>query len=145
MKFQVKRVFLGETYTISKLSYMKNGNWVYFCDVLEDKVRDYNKDGDLNDSGETKIYGQTAIPYGKYKMVVTWSPKFQRDLPLLLDVNHFEYIRIHAGNTIDDSHGCLLVGFNKEKGKVLDSKKTLENLMQLLKDSGDKEHEIEVV
>ena len=145
MKFQSKRVFLGETYTISKLSYMKNGNWVYFCDVLEDKVRDYNKDGDLNDEGEGKVYGQTAIPYGKYKMVVSWSPKFQKNLPLLLDVNHFEYIRIHAGNTIDDSYGCLLVGFNKEKGKVLDSKKTLENLMQLLKDSGDKEHEIEVV
>lgn len=144
MKLQVKRIFLGEEYTIGKLSYYNGSKWVYFCDTLEDKVRDLNRNGKF-DNGEVKIYGKTAIPYGKYKMVVTWSPKFQRDLPLLLNVNHFEYIRIHSGNTIDDSNGCLLVGFNKEKGKVLDSKKTLENLMQLLKDSGDKEHEIEVV
>ena len=144
MKLQLKRIFLGEEYTIGKLFYHNGEDFIYFCDTLEDKVRDLNRNGKF-DNGEVKIYGKTAIPYGKYKMVVTWSPKFQRDLPLLLNVNHFEYIRIHSGNTIDDSNGCLLVGFNKEKGKVLDSKKTLENLMQLLKDSGDKEHEIEVV
>jgi hypothetical protein len=145
MKFQVKRIFLGETYTIGKLSYFDGSKWVYFCDTLEDKVRDLNKDGDLNDIGETKIYGETAIPYGKYSMIVSYSPKFQRDLPLLLNVNGFEYIRIHSGNTATDSHGCILLGFNKEKGKVLESKKTLENFMSLLNSSKDKTHEIEII
>ena len=144
MKLQVKRIFLGKEYTIGKLSYYDGSRWIYFCDTMEDMVRDLNKDGKF-DNGEVKIYGKTAIPYGNYKMVIEWSPKFQMNLPLLIDVNSFEYIRIHAGNTAEDSHGCILVGFNKEKGKVLDSKKTLNSLLQLLKDSKDAEHEIEII
>jgi hypothetical protein len=144
MKLQVKRIFLGEEYTIGKLSYYDGLKWVYFCDTMEDKVRDLNKNSKF-DNGEVKVYGKTAIPYGNYKMVIEWSPKFQMNLPLLIDVNSFEYIRIHAGNTAEDSHGCILVGFNKEKGKVLDSKKTLNSLLQLLKDSKDAEHEIEII
>ena len=144
MKLQVKRIFLGEEYTIGKLSYYDGLKWVYFCDTMEDKVRDLNKNSKF-DNGEVKVYGKTAIPYGNYKMVIEWSPKFQMNLPLLIDGNSFEYIRIHAGNTAEDSHGCILVGFNKEKGKVLDSKKTLNSLLQLLKDSKDAEHEIEII
>jgi hypothetical protein len=144
MKLQVKRIFLGEEYTIGKLSYYDGLKWVYFCDTMEDKVRDLNKNSKF-DNGEVKVYGKTAIPYGNYKMVIEWSPKFQMNLPLLIDVNSFEYIRIHAGNTAEDSHGCILVGFNKGKGKVLDSKKTLNSLLQLLKDSKDAEHENEII
>lgn len=144
MKLQVKRIFLGEEYTIGKLSYYDGSKWIYFCDTMEDKVRDLNKNGEF-DNEEKKIYGKTAIPYGNYKMVIEWSPKFQMNLPLLINVKSFEYIRIHAGNTAEDSHGCILVGFNKEKGKVLDSKKTLNSLLQLLKDSKDPEHEIEII
>ena len=144
MKLQVKRIFLGEEYTIGKLSYYDGNKWIYFCDTMEDKVRDLNKNSKF-DNGEVKVYGKTAIPYGNYKMVIEWSPKFQMNLPLLIDVNSFEYIRIHAGNTAEDSHGCILVGFNKEKGKVLDSRKTLNSLLQLLKDSKDAEHDIEII
>lgn len=147
MELQLQRKFLRSKYTIGKLHFYSDvaKKWIYFSDTLEDKVRDYNKDGDLNDPGEDKVYGETAIPYGKYKLIISWSPKFQRELPLLISVNHFEYIRIHAGNTAEDSHGCILVGFNKEVGKVLDSAKTLDKLMILLKSSGDKEHEIEII
>jgi len=144
MKLQLKRIFLGEEYTIGKLYYYNSKEWIYFCDTLEDKVRDLNKNGKF-DNGEVKEYAQTAIPYGKYDIVITWSPKFQKNLPLLMDVTSFEYIRIHSGNDKDDTEGCLLVGFNKEKGKVLDSKKTLESLLKLLEDSKDKKHEIEVI
>lgn len=117
MKIEVKRIYKGEEYTIGKM--YVNGE--YFCDTLEDKVRDLNKDGDLNDKGEGKVYAETAIPYGEYEVVVNHSPKFKRMLPRLLNVPHFEGILIHRGNTAKDSAGCILVGENKVKGKVINS------------------------
>ena len=80
MKLLLNRVYLHEDYTIGKL--FVNGE--YFSDTVEDKVRDANKDGDLLDEGETKVYGKTAIPYGKYKIELSMSPKFKRMLPLIL-------------------------------------------------------------
>jgi len=147
MKLKLVRKYLKDTYTIGKLYYWNEvkKEWIYFCDTLEDKVRDLNKDGDLLDEGEKKVYGRTAIPYGKYQIVITFSPKFQRNLPLLIDVNHFEYIRIHSGNSSKDTDGCILVGRNKVKGGIVDSLKTLDNLMDMLKRSNDKYHEIEIV
>jgi hypothetical protein len=126
MKLKSKRVALKPTYTISKLSI----NDTYFCDILEDEVRDFNKDGDLTDAGEGKIFGKTAIPYGTYKIIITYSNRFKRNLPLLLDVPGFEGIRIHPGNTAEDTHGCLLVGQNKEIGKVINSKICFDNLFE---------------
>jgi len=119
MKLRLQRRFKGEDYTIGSL--FINGE--YLCDTLEDKVRDYNKDGDLLDAGETKVFGETAIPYGQYKVRLTMSPKFKRLLPIVLNVKHFTGIRIHRGNKAKDTHGCILPGENKEKGKVLDSTK----------------------
>lgn len=116
MKIEVKRLYIKEEYTIGKM-YV---NGMYFCDTLEDKARDINKNG-LFDKGEKKVYGETAIPYGEYKVVVTHSPKFKRMLPRLLNVPHFEGILIHRGNTAKDSAGCILVGENKVKGQVLNS------------------------
>jgi len=117
MKLLLNRVYLHEDYTIGKL--FVNGE--YFSDTVEDKVRDANKDGDLLDEGETKVYGKTAIPYGKYKIELSMSPKFKRMLPLILDVKHFIGIRIHKGNTAQDSHGCIIPGENKIKGGVINS------------------------
>ena len=128
---KLKRVFFSDKYTIGKL-FINNA---YFCDVLEDKDRDLNKDGDLSDEGEQKIFGQTCIPRGKYKVIITESNRFKKRLPLLLNVPGFEGIRIHGGNTADDTHGCLLVGENKEKGKVLNSQNTLGALMKILEES----------
>lgn len=147
MKLRLVRKYLKETYTVGKLYYYNENSkeWVYFCDTLEDKVRDLNKDGDLNDSGEGKVYGKTAIPYGTYRVDITLSPKFQRYLPLLIDVEHFKYIRIHAGNSIKDTDGCILVGENKVKGGLVNSLRTLDNLMDMLNKSTDKYHSIEIV
>lgn len=94
---------------------------VKFCDTLEDKVRDLidkNSDGDFDDQGEGKVYGETAIPAGTYNVVVTKSAAFKRELPLLLNVPGFSGIRIHSGNTAEHSKGCILVGNNTEKGMV---------------------------
>lgn len=140
MKIKIQRIALKETYTIGKL--LIDGN--YFCDTLEDKVRDLNKDGDLDDAGEGKIYGETAIPYGTYKMVLGYSPKFKRVLPRILGVKHFEGILIHPGNTAKDSHGCILVGVNNAVGRVNNSRLTFDKLYKILEESKQKEFTIEI-
>lgn len=129
MKITVKRIYLGKTYTIGKM-YLDGE---YFCDTLEDPVRDLNKNGKF-DNGEKKIFGQTAIPYGEYKVILNRSPKFKRVLPRLLDVPHFEGILIHRGNSPKDTAGCILVGKNKVKGLVLDSTKTEIELIKRLQE-----------
>lgn len=143
MKLLLKRVALRDTYTIGKL-YVDNH---LFCDTCEDRVRDINKDGDLNDAGECKVYGKTAIPYGTYKVTLgVQSPKYsQRSnydwckgyLPRLLNVPHFDGILIHAGNSAEDSAGCILVGENKVVGKVINSMATLKRLYGILKSADD--------
>ena len=143
MKLTLKRIALKPTYTIGKL-YVDNH---YFCDTLEDKVRDLNKDGDLNDVGEGKVAGQTAIPYGTYKVTMdVQSPKFSQRasyawckgyLPRLLNVPHFDGIMIHSGNDATHSAGCILVGENRVKGQVLNSMNTLKRLVGILKGADD--------
>ena len=82
--------------------------------------------------GELKVPRKSAVPEGTYPVVVTKSWKFGKYLPLLVGVPGFEGIRIHSGNTNKDTDGCILVGQNLEKGKVLMSRITLERLMKLI-------------
>jgi len=118
---KLKRIYKGTTYTIGNLFVGEK----YLCDTLEDKVRILNSEQD-------KIKKQTAIPAGRYKVILSWSGHFQCMMPELLDVPYFKYIRIHWGNDIDDTDGCVLVGENKQKGKVLNSKATYKRLMDIL-------------
>ena len=127
MKLTLKRRYLGTTYTIGSL--FIDGQ--YFCDTLEDKVRDTNRNGRF-DSGETKVQNETAIPYGTYQVVVSLSPKFKRNLPRLLSVPSFDGVLIHRGNTDKDSSGCILVGENKVKGKVINSTQYEVKLVEIL-------------
>ena len=138
MKLTLKRIALRPTYTIGRL-YIDGE---YFCDTCEDKVRDTNKNGVFDE--EKKVYGETAIPYGTYTIILSMSNRFKRVLPLLLDVPDFEGVRIHSGNTSKDSLGCILVGENKQVGKVLNSRKTENKLMQILSET-DEDIEIEIV
>lgn len=131
MKLKLHRIYFGETYTIGRL-YIDD---VYFCDTLEDKYRDLGK--------EAKVYGKTCIPFGVYRIIITYSPKFARRLPLLVNVPCFDSIRIHSGNTSEDTEGCILIGENKEKGKVINSRATMLKLMTIL--DTEKEIEIEIV
>ena len=128
MELILKRIAKKNTYTIGRLSLSLNpllkereGNTakdIYLCDTLEPTWRDYAH-------GEKKIKGCSAIPEGRYAVVITYSPRFKQWLPLLLGVPNFSGIRIHAGNTAKDTEGCILVGKNREVGKVLDSRKWL--------------------
>ena len=97
MELELKRHTFKPNYTMGKL--LVNGK--YFCDVIENTVRDLNMDGDLDDSGEGKIYGKTAIPYGRYEVKITMSNRFKKELPLLIGVKGFDGIRIHSGNYAD--------------------------------------------
>lgn len=148
MKLILKRIALRDTYTIGKL-YIDG---VYFCDTLEDKVRDLNKNGKF-DNGEKKVYSETAIPYGIYKVDInTVSPRFKNrvwakpysgKIPRLLNVNSFEGVLIHPGTTSKDTSGCLLVGRNTIVGKLTQSQNTFHKLMSKLK--GQKDITIEIV
>ena len=131
MKLKLIRKYKCPSYTIGHL-YINNK---YFCDTLEDKVRQL-------DSIEDKIKHKTAIPEGKYKVVVTMSPRFKRLLPLLLNVPFFEGIRIHRGNDENDTSGCIIVGENKIKGKVINSTYYEKKLVELLKNEENIEIEI---
>lgn len=130
MKLTLKRIALKPTYTIGKLYIDDN----YFCDTLEDTVRDLNKDGKF-DNGEKKIKGKTAIPYGTYEIKWTYSPRFKKYTPQLMNVPQFEGIRIHAGNTNVSTSGCLLLGENKKVGMVLNSKATIAKFCPIIKDA----------
>ena len=136
MKLRLVRRFKGDGYTIG--SVYVNGE--KFCDTLEDKVRNLA-------GGESKVPGETAIPEGRYRVIVNRSPKFGRDLPRLLDVPQFEGVLIHRGNSAEDSAGCILVGENKVKGKVINSTPYEERLVALCKAAlaGGETIEIEVV
>lgn len=139
MILKLQRTALKDTYTIGKLSI----DGEYFCDTLEDKVRDINKNGKF-DNGEYKIMHKTAIPYGKYKVIVNRSPKFNRDLPRLLKVPEFEGILIHAGNNSTHTSGCILVGENKVKGGLINSKKYEISLVNILRVAQAKGEEITI-
>lgn len=116
------RIAKRADYTIGRL---EDENGVKICDTLEPTWRDFK-------GGELKVPRKSAVPEGTYPVVVTKSKKFGKYLPLLVGVPGFEGIRIHSGNTVNDTEGCILVGQNLIKGKVLLSRLTLEKLMRLI-------------
>ena len=141
MRLRLERTALKAKYTIGHLYDVTNGKREYICDVIEDKVRDINKNGTF-DNGEYKMPSETAIPYGIYQ-VTMWvkSPKFSNYtkypyarkyrgyLPRLMNVKHFEGVLMHCGRTERSSAGCLIVGYNKVVGAVVDSEKAFYKLM----------------
>ena len=138
MKIKLKRIALKKDYTIGKM-YIDD---VYFCDTLEDAVRDLNKNGKF-DNGEKKIYGQTAIPYGTYEVTTNvvssrfknrvWAKPYNGKIPRLLNVQSFDGVLLHPGSSQLDTSGCILVGKNTIIGRLTDSQKTFHLLMQKIK------------
>ena len=143
MELILERIAKRKTYTIGRLyirrqvmdEYLPGTADEYFCDTLEPTWRDYQ-------NGAYKVKGRSAIPEGRYAVVISWSPKLGAWLPILLGGPEFnkqwQGIRIHAGNTAKDTQGCILVGKNREVGKVLDSRIWLHRLKQKIVEAKDK-------
>ena len=120
MEMILKRIAKKQGYTIGHL-YLGE-NTPKFCDTLEPTWRDLIH-------GAKKIWGETAIPEGRYAIVISYSPKMNKWLPILLGVPNFKGVRIHAGNTAKDTQGCILLGINRKKGMVLDSRKWVSKII----------------
>ena len=143
MELLLTRIAKKKTYTIGRLyileevidEYSTGTAERYFCDTLEPTWRDYA-------NGAYKVKGRSAIPEGRYAVVISYSPKFKQWLPILLGGPEFnrkwQGIRIHAGNTSEDTEGCILVGKNREVGKVLDSRIWVHRLKQKIVEAKDK-------
>ena len=153
LNLKLDRFYKGPKYTIGRI-YIDGE---YFCDTIEDVDRGLTFNMSLNEIRKKKIYGETAIPRGKYRITLKErSSKFGAKsaysfcngyLPRLLNVPGFSGILIHGGNTQQDSLGCILPGFNKVKGKVVDSLDTLKKLYNNIKkaDENNKAIYIEIV
>lgn len=133
MELTVNRIHKGIDYTIGELFI----NGTFFSHTLEDKVRILN-------SYEDKIYGETAIPIGRYKVIISYSNHFKQLMPEIVNVEFFKGIRIHAGNHKDNTNGCILVGEckNIEKGYIYNSKNTYNKLFKILQEAINRKEEI---
>lgn len=120
MELALKRKWLTPRSTIGELSI----DGVFECFVLEDRYRP---------PPEVKVSRETCIPCGRYEVQVTYSPRFQRPLPLLLDVPGFSGVRIHPGNKASDTEGCLLPGLQRGADTVLQSKLAFDGLFLRLR------------
>ena len=131
LRLRVDRKWKKDTYTIGRL-YVNDELW---CNTLEDKDRGLKSTMPTEEIKKIKVYGETAIPTGKYQITYTYSPKFRRYLPLVNDVRCFTSIRIHQGNTAKDSSGCILVGSNTAVGKLTSSTIWLRKLCDRIRDA----------
>jgi len=133
MKILLERTTYTDKSTIGKL-YI---NGVFQCFTLEDKDRNLEQQGE-------KVYGETAIPRGKYDVVITYSKRFRTELPLLVDVPQFEGIRIHPGNFSGDTEGCILVGSGTAPDRLFNSRAAFNALFQRLEIAYAKGEEITI-
>ena len=135
MELTLTRIAKRKDYTIGRLSV----DGTSFCNTLEPTWRDY-------EHGAYKIKGRSAIPEGRYAVVISYSPKFQKWLPLLLGGPEFnkrwQGIRIHAGNSAKDTQGCILVGDNRLEGQVLDSNLWLHRLKRRITEAKSRDEAI---
>lgn len=91
---------------------------------------------------EWKIAKKTAIPMGRYQVIINYSPNFKKHLPLLLDVPGFEGVRIHSGNTAADTEGCILVGLRRTEQGVADSRKACLMLQDRMQEALNRKEQV---
>lgn len=148
MELKLERRFPRDRYTIGKL-YIDGK---YFCDTLEDKDRGLTSNMSVAQICGVKIKGETAIPTGRYLVdMKTVSPRFgsraqyqfcKGRLPRLCNTPGYQGVLIHCGNTAKDTEGCILVGENKERGKVLNSTATFRKVYTMLKAADERGEQI---
>jgi len=137
MELLIKRKTFLEDTTLGEL-YIDG---TFFCYTLEDKDRGYNENTPKAIIEKNKVVGSSAIPYGRYRVILSYSIKLKRYLPLILDVPLGKGIRIHSGTSKDWTSGCPLVGFKVKKDKLLlqSSKDAEKKLVSILDVANKKE------
>ena len=122
----------GDDYCTGKL-YLDGG---YFCLILEDTDRQ------LETNPGAKIHGRTAIPRGTYRVILDYSNRFKRVLPRFLDVPGYEGIRVHSGNSDEDTEGCLIPGSTRNGNWVSNSRNTFAKLFELMEEAYERKEDI---
>ena len=140
MRLTLKRIANRDTYCIGKL-YI---NGKYFADTLEDTDRGLSDAMTEEEIKRIKVKGETAIPVGIYKVILNYSPKYKKVMPLITNVKGYSGIRIHSGNSAKDTEGCLLVGRNTVVGRLTDSRKCYEALFKRLQQKGSNDITIDI-
>lgn len=118
MKIELHRKWRNKGYSIG-IVYVDGQR---ICESLEDEDRGLTDKMPAIEIRAKKVYGQTAIPTGTYQVIWSYSPRFDKYLPLVHGVKGFEGIRIHSGNKAKDTEGCILLGRNTEVGTVTNSR-----------------------
>ena len=158
MTITLKRIYCKGTFTLGALQIQTESNKEfltkkYFCDTLEPHAIDWRR--------EDKIAGKTAIPTGRYKVVLGYSKTYKRRMPFLQNVPHFTGIMIHTGNSVDDTRGCILVGKavrpqNEDTdfenptsratviGRLTDSRITFNRLYEMIREAVKRGEEVEI-
>ena len=134
MEIKLIRKYYQAKYTIGRL-YVNNR---FFSDCLEPPSQHLTERCSMDTIQNAKNKGYRAIPTGRYRILITRSRRFGRWLPLLMNVKGFEGIRIHAGNKPEDTRGCILLGFNRRKGYVLDSTRCVLTLVKMMTEAMEK-------
>ena len=132
----VRNEFFDDT-TLGTLLYQRDGGRSHhLCETLEDA------DLKLELRPEAKVYGATAIPRGTFRLAITPSNRFGKDMLELLAVPGFNGVRIHAGNTHLDTDGCVLVGFTRHKRTIRGSGAARDMVFKLVKAARDNGEEV---
>lgn len=129
MNLKLQRKIFTDTSTIGELFI----DGVFECYTLEDKDRGLTDAMSVTEIENRKVYGATAIPIGKYEVVLSYSERFKQVMPLLLNVKGFDGIRCHAGNYAENTLGCLLLGQTKGKDFIGQSKVAYQKFLAKLK------------
>lgn len=141
MQVTIDRKWKKDGYTISRV--YVNGEY-FGCNCLEDTDRGLRQDMGLAEIQKRKVYGKTAIPSGEYECVYTYSNRFKKKLPLLLNVKGFDGIRIHSGNSAKDTDGCLLPGKNDKVGWVSNSRLWTDRLIAKMQEAWGRKEKVTI-
>lgn len=136
MKIELDRVQSDADVTLGAITV--DGDFECWC--CEDAVREVPG----QPVSAWKIPGKTAIPRGTYRVQISMSARFKRDLPQLLDVPGFTGIRIHPGNTADDTEGCLLPGLDRHGKSVGRSRAAFDALFIKIKDAARRGEQVTI-
>lgn len=132
MKITIRRTILEQTYTLGVME-IDGKHFGYTCE---------DSDRQLEVEGNEKIKGKTAIPRGRYEVVLSFSHRFQRTMPEILNVPGFTGVRIHGGNTHEDTEGCPLLGARPIANGVAECKIVNQRLIDLIEAAEESGEEV---